>query len=373
MVILSLAFGGGYLISRNTVPSPLSYGLGHANFWENTGSPAWISDERLDNSQEFAGKLPKDLNLREVWRLMDPARGGDPSLSVDAVFKGILLRVDMSSDLARDILDLALSENPDGVTAYLLGFLEDGKLGVLRETLPLPAFNQPALPRLLAGYAKAFGAGWLDGSSRIPFALRRIGSLPSPVLDKCVSALVESGPDSLRLAATAYPARIAENTETAAMALNLLEDSRARLALLKEMLTASGPEPILPENIRRTSGEKLLVELLLAQPSPGNGPNQSTPDPADVKLVLDLMQPSEALYNRAVSLSDDTVSGAFKIEIIRRMAGQNLVAATRALSNDPNPPDEAIAIAVEAMSDDVEAAQAWIARIRSPEIRSRFH
>jgi hypothetical protein len=302
---------------------------------------------------------------------IDPAMGGNPALSVRAVREGILIHPDMTPDRASDLLYYALSEDAEGITEYLLKELESGNLDILQSKLPFPPdVLHPALPKLMAGYTKAFSAAWEKSGKNLPFALRQLQHLPPRAFQDCLSAMAQAGPDSMRLAATLYPKQIASRPQWIGSSLDLLEKPEARLALLNAALATPENPPELLTRHCRFPLERVLLDLYHQSapvaPSPQTGLNAE-----ELLTLLQVIPPSEKLYAQAISLQDPSVSDRMKTEIIRNLSESNLVAATRALAQDPTPPDEAIATAVSAMSDDPEAARAWAARIRDPEIRAR--
>lgn len=366
-LILVLSFAGGFTLRPHLLPD----------------------HSAARNPDEHRGRMaiaPTDPNVAlndhpwqpgatvdQICNAIDIHKGGDPALAAGAVLEGILMRPDMTPEGASLILYYALSEDPASVTAYLLKGLQEGKLDILRTKLPLPPDPlHPALPKLLAGYSKAFSAGWEASPSPLPFALRRLRGLPPIAFQNCLSAMAEAGPDSLRLAATLYPREIAARPDMAVPSLKLLVKPQARLALLRAALTSPDAQTAMLTASCQSPTERLLVDLVSDQPSHGTAPSEPDVREADVETLLQVLRPDETLYAGAASLGDPALSARIKTAIIQKLTEANLVAATRALANDPAPPDEAIALAVAAMEEDPAAAQAWIERIKDPAIRARF-
>ena len=366
-IILVLSFAGGFFL-RQHIPADRS---AVSTFDKIRGKTAatCLEAKPASNAQPWQ----TGATLEQICETFDIHKGGDPALAAWAVLGGILMRRDMTAEVASTILYTALSEDPGGVTNYLLQALEEGKLEILRTTLPLPPnLRHPALQKLLGGYTKAFSAEWEASPLPLPFALRRLRYLPPIAFQNCLSAMAEAGPDSLRLAATLYPREIAARAGMAVPSLNLLIKPQARLALLRAALTSPDAQTSSLTASCKSPTERLLVDLVSFQASHGRASSEPDLHEADVQALLQVLRPDEALYAGAASLGDAANSSRIKTEIIRKLAETNLVAATRALANDPFPPDEAIALAVAVMDDDPAAAQAWIERIKDPAIRARF-
>ena len=320
-----------------------------------------VGNSRSETAPPWGPETP----FQKIWETVNPQAGGDPTQSAAAVKSGLLEQAGLDPDLAARMLYLALDEDAQGISAYLLKTLASGRLDILQKSAPLPKVNAPTFGPLLAAYVTSFGRQW-EQAGKNP--LWRYAQMSPIVQQQAVAALAEAGPEALRLGAGLFPAEFARHPDLVMQTLPSMTAQVPRLNVLREALQNPAVDA---KGIRAqciSQQELLLADLLrpdLATLARDQLPHAAT----EIETLVQQLRPTESLYAQAGAYGEGALSAQIKTEIIRKMANYNLVAATRSLAGDPDPPDEALSFAVRAMRDDPEAARAWLERIQDATIR----
>ena len=94
-----------------------------------------------------------NASLAQILKYVKPGFGGNPALSVLAVKEGFLDNFSENPNgEAAEIIQIALGEDPEGVSEYLSMALKRGKLAYLSDRAPLPPVSSPVYSKLVSAY-----------------------------------------------------------------------------------------------------------------------------------------------------------------------------------------------------------------------------
>lgn len=316
---------------------------------------------------EVGATTTETQDLLANWgKGLNPPNHDDAIIALEILRSGRLDAHGVSASLAASVIYSALDEFPDEAADYLTTVLRSGGLDVLEQTMPLPLPNSPQFCPLLGAYAKRFGASW-EKSGRHPRELARLNDLTPIQRAAAVQELAESNDSCLKLSASLHSTTIAQAPNLLKRSLELVSDPNVRLKLLREGVS-NGAQP--SENVIpycSNAAERVVGALYSGSESLLPMPNDLSAD--DIGRVVKTVGASEENYSVA-SATLGPLALDVKVEIIKELSRQNLVAATRALSKDPEPPDKAIVCVIEKMTGDPDAAILWANRIRDTTLRN---
>ena len=190
---------------------------------------------------------------------------------------------------------------------------------------------------------------------------------PSDTAKKFMESLAGRGDAALQLSAVLFPAETALKPASVYKALDLLHDSQTRMLLLREAYLAKSADFNTLSSKSATPAEKLLSAFF--DKNSQRDLSITSMDTGEIAETVNLLGPSEKLYKMAAGCGSTDLDSLIKTEIIRKLCKSNLVAATRALANDPEAPDAAILLAIEGIGDDYTSAEAWAKRLVNPTTR----